>query len=190
MLDRTIRYTIEASTELLIGQWQDAVNLRAITQIFLDVMQEQIVDPVNTLQRMREIDTGEGVWLDYIGRRLGIIRPWIALSRDNDPRFGFDSSGVGFEQGRFSNAQAQLEPRTPIGDVLFRRFLRARVRTIRYQGDYLGYTLALREIDPEAQVTDNHDMTVVITTTRQADVEIGERIEAIALPAGVGRTFA
>ena len=185
-----IMYAMEAGTDLLISQWQNAFRLRTQIQIFLDIVKEEIIDPMNRLQLMKRIDTAEGIWLDYIGERLGIIRPWVAVSIMDDPRFGFDDAGTGFEQGRFADAISALNPRAPAGDRFFRNLLRARVITIRADGGIGDYLRSIREIDEMATIVDNHDMTVTITTTRQTDLEVAERVEAIAIPAGVRRIFA
>ena len=181
-------YKIEATADLLIGQWKEAATLNRVVEIFLEVVQEEIVDAVNRLQLMGVIETAEGVWLDYIGERLGIIRPWILITTDE--RFGFDDAGVGFDQARFADAISALEPRAPIGDMLFRQILKARRRLMRTGGGIGDYEAAIQELDSAASVVDNHDMTVTVTTTQQGNIEIAERVGAIVLPAGVGRTFA
>ena len=53
-----------------------------------------------TIERMLDIDEAEGVWLDYIGVRLGIRRP-ATNDPAQDERFGFDDAGEPFDQALF-----------------------------------------------------------------------------------------
>ena len=76
----------------------------------------EFVQVLKDLERMRNWDTAEGVWLDYIGRRLGFTRPTINVMVT---RFGFEgSSGVGFNQAPFATATGFV-PQVAVGDPIY-----------------------------------------------------------------------
>ena len=63
---------IEASSDLVIGQWADSDLLRSAIDAPIDALKEEVLTAFEQLQLMRHIDTAEGVWLDFLGRRVGI----------------------------------------------------------------------------------------------------------------------
>ena len=67
----------QATLALLIDQWSDKPKLKSVIQIWLDIHKNQITDAMEDLQNMAKVDTAAGVWLDYIGVRLGINRPSV-----------------------------------------------------------------------------------------------------------------
>ena len=68
---------ITASSDLLIYQWRAAPLMRGMTQGMIDVVKNEVETPTNRLMRMWDIDKAEGVWLDFLGLRVGIERPLI-----------------------------------------------------------------------------------------------------------------
>ena len=63
--------TTPTLSAILIGQWQASPRLRGIV---VDVLQPIIDDAIaarDTIQLMQHIDHAVGVWLDYLGTRLG-----------------------------------------------------------------------------------------------------------------------
>ena len=111
---------------------------------------------------------------------IGIRRPAIPSDAD---WFGFDDAGVGFGQGGLRPIK-QLEPRTPMGDIDYRRMVRARARTVLFDGTIETFTDAAQEIDENATVSDNMNMTITITTS--SDVLMGYALNFGALPAPSG----
>ena len=71
-----------------------------------------------------QIDTAEGVWLDYLGTRLGLKRP-ATTDPALDDRFGFDMAGLGFDQAPF-RGDAANDAVYPLPDAVYRKLLRAR----------------------------------------------------------------
>ena len=177
---------IEASTDLLISQWRFADNLRTIIQIHLDVKQEYLIGPLERTRELLQIDEADGVWLDWIGARLGLPRPWaIGLL---DDRWGFDNAGTPFDQGRLSNLP-DIEARSPIADLLYRNLLKARSVALLSHGDVGSFRDAVEYIDADAVVVDGHDMSFTVTTARRDALELAGRVEAIPRPAGVTMTI-
>ena len=71
--------------------------------IVVDVLQPIIDDAIaarDAIQLMQHIDHAVGVWLDYLGTRLGIERP-ATTDPAQDDRFGFDMAGSPFDQAPF-----------------------------------------------------------------------------------------
>ena len=118
-----------AHVALLIDQWAPDTAVYALTREVLGLAQAEMVAPQQRLEMMANTGTAEGVWLDYIGERLGFARPFV----DNQTgKFGFrGSDGVGFDQGRFHSANPALGSSDPIGDNFYRRLLQARGRALR-----------------------------------------------------------
>ena len=181
-------YEQEASLDLLISQWQSAPKLAALVEIWLDVVDEEILQPLNKLREMQNIDMVVGIWLDRMADRVGVTRPNIPATSVS--RFGFDDAGVGFGQAPFATTLAALEAREPMGDPSFRKLLKARAKQIRTDGTLGAYLAAAKELEASVTVVDNYDMTVTVTTTDEDLFGYAEGAGAIGLPAGVRRVFA
>ena len=173
-----------ASVDLLISQWRGAPNLRALVGIWSDVVDAEVAQPRATLDRMRSLDSAFGVYLDYLGERLGVPRPEVLTNSQALARF--DVTGTGFNQGRFT-ALGGLEEREPLDDTHYRALLRARAE----YGERTGsctldvMTRAAQNIDAQAVVVDNHNMTVTVTTSLTVDMQRADDVGALPRPAGV-----
>lgn len=172
---------MDASIQLLISQWAGATNLRAVVQAFLDVAHEQLEDAFAKIQQNLNLETAEGVWLDYLGERLGLPRP---ATTSAGAVFGFDDSGVGFDQARIRD-QFDLEPLAPIADELYRRLLRARAISLLATGTIREVRSAAQKIDPSSIITDQFDNTVRIVTALTGDMTLARDVHALPKPAGV-----
>ena len=118
------------SLQLLLEQWGESPNLRALLRGLLDVMQRQMVTPLTVLSRALSTDEGEGILLDWLGARLGFPRP--TLPSASVRVFGFrGSDGVGFNQAPFTSRRLRLEAVEPLSDTRYRPLLRARARRLR-----------------------------------------------------------
>ncbi len=170
-----------ATTDLFISQWQNSPRLRAVADIFLDVLDEYVQRPKNEIQKMLALNTAQGVWLDHLGERLGLARP---TAESSDSVFGFDESGSAFDRSRMSDVRA-LEPLAPIGDELYRRLIRAKIHALTGFSTIRDMQLSVAEIEHTAIVVDNHDMTGKVTTSLLADMQLADRVGALAKPAGV-----
>lgn len=174
---------MEASADLTIAQWRQSPNLRGIIEIWLGVVRDEIESAIPRIESMGRVDEAQGVWLDYLGERMGLNRPY-ARHADTSAEFGFDDAGIGFDQARVSNIES-LEPRPPIGDALYRRLIKARAAYDVAPGTLSGYRAAMQFIDPNAIVTDNHDMTFRVATARADDVRLADTVGALPRPVGV-----
>ena len=89
--------TLTDLSEALLGQWADSPRLRAVVTDVITPIRDEAVAAAETLTRMADPDTAEGVWLDRIGSRIGLPRPFTTDST-LDRRFGFDDAGRPFDQ--------------------------------------------------------------------------------------------
>ena len=153
---------LDTSIELLISQYRGSENVERVLQIWLDITQKEIYDAVAELQRQVVLDTSEGVWLDRIGNREGLPRPW---ARDPDAVFGFDDSGVGFDVGVMFDVETP-DPLAPIGDPLYRALIKARGWMLLGFGTLDVMERAVRELDAHATVLElNQPVSVTGTFT-------------------------
>ena len=77
----------------IVSQWlsEDTPRLRALIRALDRVVDQYLAEPLRALTRQTRIGAAEGVWLDYIGERLGRPRPSVEAQ---DPRFGFAAPTV------------------------------------------------------------------------------------------------
>lgn len=135
------------------------------------------------LEKQRNLDTAEGVWLDYIALRVGLRRPEAANSL-LDERFGFDRSGEGFDQHPFSGRDTSKQS-FPLSDYVFRNVIKARGIAVRSDGNLNDFRAAIRKIDPHASASDPYDMSVRVVTDQANSMRIADSVGAIPRPAGV-----
>ena len=123
--------------DLLFHQYRNSTNLRAFIGGILQLLQDEIADPLMYLEQQAGVDDAEGVWLDLLGDRLGFRRPGI-LDTEVD-YFGFYDSGedldnqpnLGFDAGPLFTEEGRLQVRLPLGDEQYRNLLQARGLTLR-----------------------------------------------------------
>ena len=179
---------LETTIDLLISQWQGAPKIQALIEVVGDIATDDLLPALQTLRLMRLIESSQGIHLDYLGRRLGVQRP-STVDRAQDPRFGFESAGQGFDQVPFAGDRAN-DAVFPLPDAVFRQFLRARSIALLSDGTVTALALSIRAIDPSASVSDRRNMTVRVVTTRQSLLELADESGCLARNAGIGLIFA
>ena len=174
-----------ASSNLVVGQWSDSPKLRAVIDAMLDPLRTQALPAFERLRLMTLIDQAVGVFLDYLGARVGVDRP-----STNDPsmdaRWGFTGpmQSKGFDTVPFKGDQVN-DAVYPLGDTIFRRFVKARAVLVLGDGTEQTFTKGVRYIDPAAQVRDNRDMSITVLTDRQVFLELADTAGALPRTAGV-----
>ena len=182
--------TVEQRLDLLISQWKGNAQIEALLRGMYEVIDDELVQPLRDLEEMRAWDTARGVWLDYIGRRLGFSRPSIDQTVT---RFGFSGSdGVGFNQAPFATATGFI-PQVQVGDDVYLLCLRVWAGTILTSGTIPDMNIAVRRAFPAAYYTDGADSTIALVTgaTSMRDTtarDILTAADAWPRPAGVGLT--
>jgi hypothetical protein len=149
----------------------------------LTIMQAQFLDILAQYTDKYSIDTADGVWLDYVGYRLGVFnRP----SYENPGEyFGFDDTGTGFDQAPFENLALLI----PIDDDYFRAFLKARAQQLITDCSLESIRNALLLFFEEVFIIDNYDMTMsvnIITAIPLLIVRAVLDAGIITKPAAVG----
>ena len=174
-----------ASSDLLIGQWKNDPIMRAFVDSFTAQAREEIQKAIEDLERMRNVETAEGIWLDYIGERVGLKRPY-ASGAGTDSRFGFDDAGIGFDQAPFQGDE-EFDTTFPLPDVLYRRFIKARTVSLFTRGTVGDFSAACKFITPSVVVIDNMDMSVhvIVHSSFFWQFRLADKIHALPRPAGV-----
>ena len=142
---------LPAHESLLIPQYDGATKFHALVRGIVAVMQGQVVDPLLDMSRGLNHVESEGVLLDWLGGRMGIMRPSVPSS--DFTKFGFDGTlaagGRTFGQAPFFTVARGIESVEPIGDVIYRRLLAARARRLRGGADRETIEAVLAVIWPD-----------------------------------------
>ena len=122
---------------LFLPQYAESSRLQALAAALVQVLEDEVVEPLQRMERAVNPDAAEGILLDWIGTRIGLPRPWVASA---DARFfGFRgtsaSGGRTFGQAPFFTRRRGLELREPIGDATYRILLKGRARRLRGGAD-------------------------------------------------------
>ena len=171
--------------DLLIGQWRASPTITGLIRIFEGYAREEVEKPLETLALYRTIDGAEGVWLDRLGHRLGMPRPYTTEA-GVDPRLAFEgvTGATGFDQAPFAG-NVENEQTFPLGDALYRRFLKARAIVLLADGSFFLLCKAVWLVDPGATLRDNLDMSVRVNTDKRWVIELADSSRALPRAAGV-----
>lgn len=149
----------------LLDQWR-GTRVEAIIRRRLTYRHSQFGSLIIYLDRvMNSIQNAEGVWLDYIGDRLGLIRPQIEVPVRV---FGFSPQDVGFNQGPFASLAGRATGGTQINDALYKKLLYGRAAFRLSNGSLTDHNKIVRNIfrdeGESASWEDNFDKTATLTT--------------------------
>ena len=179
--------TLATTVDLLIGQWLASPRLRAHPQIFIDIINQEICPALDKLQEQLSIDTAVGVWLDYIGVRMGLPRP-ATSDPAQDVRFGFagPTQARGFDLAPFKG-DAVNDAVYPLPDAVYRKFIKSRAILVLSDGTAQTFGKAVREIDPGANVQDQRNMVIRVVTdaVQRPFLELADLVGALPRSAGV-----
>ena len=174
---------LDASTDLLIGQWQSSPRLLSAISAPVGVVAQDAMPAFDALLQQWQIASAQGIWLDFLGLRLGIRRPDVHLPAV-DNRFGFDSAGNPFDTQPFLGV-SESDALYAMPDAQYRRIVLARGLTVTGPATFGRFRRAALILDPSATVTDNRNMTVTVRTTMQTLFEAADRLGALPRPATV-----
>ena len=176
--------------DLLISQYTGNAPINALLRGMYELIDTEFVQALRDLERMRNWDTAEGVWLNYIGRRLGMERPSIDTVVT---RLGFDGGdGVGFNQAPFATATGFV-PQVAVSDAVYLLCLKVWAGTILTSGTIPDMNAAVQRSFPNAYYTDGADSTIALATGASGAQQTTARniltaADAWPRPAGVGLT--
>ena len=187
-----IEIEVQKRRDLLIQQYKNSPKFLALINGFFDVLQTEFVNPLSTLSNYTNPDNAEGIWLDYLGLRLGLYRPTILDTSIN--YFGFDTNdssdnNVGFDQGPFGTAIRELEIREPIGDEYYRSFLKARAMFLRSRAtreDIENILDILFNGGGHISTENSFDITLTVDEDRLQYVNIVKDFDEKLIPRPVG----
>ena len=133
-------------------------NIQDLLQNISAIQQQYQSDIIDQYSDKFDIDTANGVWLDYVGYKLGVLnRPSTPIA---ESYFGFENSGgMGFNQEPFINSSADTIPFT---DEEFRAFLKAKAQQLITDCTPESIRDALLLFFDDVTVIDNQDMTTTI----------------------------
>ena len=176
---------LETNSDLVVGQWSDSPRLRSAIDAPLDAAREDVFPAFEQLEIFRHIDTAEGVWLDYLGVRVGLRRS-ATTDPSADERFGFTgpTQARGFDQSPFSGDDVN-DAVFPLPDEVYRRFIRARATLVLGDGTFSTFQKAVRQVDPSARAVDNRDMSVTVYTGEETFIRLADTSGALPRTAGV-----
>lgn len=172
----------------LTHQYQNG-TLAVLADAIGSVLTTQLAEGIAALGESWQLG-GEGIWLDYLGQRLGLTRPQTATGSF----FGFDDAGVAFDQAGFVSTAARHAVSVGVADEIYRRFLLARARYITGAAD--GETIAaiLAIIYGAGRVEDDGSLDVILHVPSSPPTVLHGAVQTyieqiIPRPAGVSYTL-
>ncbi|MCY3784559.1 MAG: fibronectin type III domain-containing protein [Chloroflexi bacterium] len=87
MSDIASRIDIDSIVDLTVSQWDDSPRLRALIRNRLKVIKDALIDPLIWLERQHNLNTAEGIGLDWIGERVDLERPVAARTNVDDETY-------------------------------------------------------------------------------------------------------
>ena len=188
---------LPAHESLLIPQYDGAAKFHALVRGIVAVLQGQVVDPLLDMSRGLNHVEGEGVLLDWLGGRMGIMRPSVPSS--DFTKFGFAGTsaagGRTFGQAPFFTVARGIESVEPIGDATYRRLLAARARRLRGGADRETIEAVLAVIWPDGDGYVDESVTPVTLRVTAADDTVWGLVSGrlfatlIPRPAGTAMTM-
>lgn len=115
-----------------LSQYVGSTKLNALLQGFVDLFQQQIVAHLANIDRALDVDNRSDFYLDWVGFRLGIVRPRIR--NQNVVFFGLDGTesegGRPLSQAPFFTTGLNENLYQNINDPAYRLVLKARARKL------------------------------------------------------------
>ncbi len=153
-------------TERLVRQYQKSTRLKGLIDGINQLIQDQIIDPVNQIADNLNVLTAQEIWLDRIGERLKLGRPFV--NDTSIQRFGFDDAGAGFDQEPFNSIN--LGGETGVSDDIYRALLIARGMQLITDGSITSVDEVLQIAFGSGHYIDNQNLTVSVRFDRVFDL--------------------
>ena len=175
--------------DLVISQYAESTRIISLLDGILEVFQTELVVPLLQLPDLAILDLASGIWLDYLGERLGITRPY-RLSTDLR-FFGFgDASDRGsFDESVFRSTAPDLSNQVQIGDNWYRSLLKGRSLTLRLGDSVPDIEMVCAVVfDGGGYVSEdtaNLAITVHVTDSRDGFVNVADNAGVLPDPAGI-----
>lgn len=120
---------VRNNIRFLIRQYNQAQTPRLYSLITqrLDLLQRSFLTVVCDMENGKSLDTAQGIWLDLLGKIIGLSRP--TFERDVELEyFGFAADDRGFDQAPFASVNPPAQKLQGIRDEYYRRLLRMKTR--------------------------------------------------------------
>ncbi len=182
-------------TPLMVSQWQNAPRLRALLEGYLALFKAELIDQLDHLERQMSLDTAEGVWLDYIGERLGLPRPGKRVDLTIPQQyFGFGSgtTRTSFDDAPyFSNLGRAMEALEPVVDNWYRSMLRGRGLSLRLGTSVTEFEQILAVVFTGGGYIEESigGVTANVSESREGYVDVVRRIGLLPSTAGITLTI-
>ncbi len=174
----------ENNSDLLIQQHSERPNIVALIDRIDEIIQNELCDAATELETQFSVLTATGVWLDRIGERFGLPRPFLAA--DEITTFGFDSNGTGFDQQPFTDETDDTG--VPVADSFYRQLIIARGGQLITDGSVPSMDAILQAAFGDGHYIDNMDMTMAVRIDgdrRQDQIDLIIDTRLITKPSGV-----
>lgn len=177
---------ITENGSLLEGKPRQSTGLRRIVDSINAIIQTDLIDPVDDIEKQSSILTATGIWLDYIGARLKYPRPVIFAA--DVQWFGFDSSGLGFDQAPFNPGEQDSTEAVGVSDDTYRSLLIVRGGQLLTDCSIPSMNTTIAGAFDTGSYIDNGNMTIdVILDSSLSDAVLVGIVDSgiITKPAGV-----
>ena len=171
----------------IVDQWTRSPQVVSLIHASLEMSEDQVVAIEDGFHDAQNLNLAEGVWLDAIGLRLGVPRPWLLTTATD--LFSVRGPGRGYDQAPIQSADHPIENAFPIPDLLYRRLLRARRVAIFTRGTLAEFTRSVQYIDGDATVAESGGLHVTVTSDASEEITLADDHGCLARVAGVRMTI-
>ncbi|MDE2846016.1 MAG: DUF2612 domain-containing protein [Gemmatimonadota bacterium] len=125
--------TVELSARigLILPQYENSEKLKGLISGVTTILEEQVTNPLQRLDRFPNPDACSGVLLDWIGKCIGLLRPVIPSGEYLGVLGTEPSGGEVLEDAPTYDPARAVSEVAPLGDDIFRLLLKARARRLR-----------------------------------------------------------
>lgn len=158
-------YNLQQLVDFLALRYRDTNVDSVLRNKAKNIFQPYIWDVISRYSELYSIDTAFGIWLDYVGYRLGIFeRP--ALPGEEKDADGMVYGRDPYGSKGYNSSPVQPESKA-LPDDLYRKFLKVRARSLisdctvgQIEADYKLY---FDQITDSVSLADNQNMSLLLT---------------------------
>lgn len=159
---------VKDNSDLLIQQYKNSPNLKGLVDAINCLINDELFLPALELSTQASLLTAEGVFLDRIGEKFGILRPFVSVATLEV--FGYDANGLGFDQGPFTDETGNEG--VPIADDFYRSLIIARGGQLLTDGSVPSMNNILTAAFGSGHYIDNQNMTMDVRIDGDLDPDI------------------
>jgi hypothetical protein len=174
---------ITNNSQYITGKQRDDATLKDLIDAINQIIQDELIDFAEDIEKQASILTATVIWLDLIGKRLLFPRPYVEDGTFDV--FGFDDGGVGFDQAPFGGTGAA---EVPVSDETYRTLLIARGGQLLTDGTIPSMDSILQTAFGLGYYIDHGNMSLSVIFDGDLEPVIGQIIadtKLLTKPAGV-----